>query len=355
MFRAPIGYRYERSKGGGKELVLDEPIASVVAEALEGFASGHFASQTELRRFLERNPHYPKDMPNGGIRPQTVVRLLNKVVYAGYVEAPKWGVAPRKGNHPPIINYETYSKIQERLAKGVYAPTRKDTAADFPLRGAVACACCNTPLTAGWSKGEYSKYAYYRCRNKSCEVYGQSIQREKIESEFERFLSQLQPSPELKEVAPVMFKNCWEQLSAQSDELKDAFKQQVKKVEQDIDALVERAMHATNLRVISAYEKNIETLENEKLVLLEKMQNQGKSRYTFLQLFELSMKFLTSPCKIWVSGRLELQRLVLKLVFMEPVSYCHERGFLNSKLSLPINMLGGKNMLGLQNGAAGEI
>ena len=354
VFRAPVGYRYEKCSSGGKELVIDEPLASVVREALEGFASGHFASQTELRRFLEHHPHYPKDMPNGGIRPQTIVRLLGKVVYAGYVEAPKWGVSPRKGNHQAIISYETYIKIQERLIAGVYAPARKDTAEDFPLRGAVACGCCNTILTAGWSKGKYTNYAYYRCRKKGCEMYGKSIQKKAIEGDFEELLSELRPSPELRKIAPIMFEDCWRQLSAQDDELHDSYKKQIRSIEDDIDTLVQRTVQASNPRVIAAYEKNIESLEIDRLVLQEKMENPAKSRHTFSQLFELSMKFLSNPCKIWTSGRLELQRLVLKLVFLEPIPYCRESGFLNPKISLPINALGGGLMLGLQNGAVRE-
>jgi hypothetical protein len=42
-------------------LVPDEVLAPVVRQALEGYATGHFASQAEVQRFLERNPHFPKD------------------------------------------------------------------------------------------------------------------------------------------------------------------------------------------------------------------------------------------------------------------------------------------------------
>lgn len=153
VFRAPVGYKFVKSARGGKELVFDEEIAPIIREALEGYAFGRFASQTELRRFLEGQVAYPKDMPNGGIRPQTIVRLLGKVVYAGLVEAPKWGIAPRPGNHPGIISLETFQKIQARLNAPVYAAARKDIHHDFPLRGAVNCACCDTPLTAAWSRG----------------------------------------------------------------------------------------------------------------------------------------------------------------------------------------------------------
>ena len=64
-FRAPVGYRYVPSKQGGKELVRDEPLASIVQKGLEGFASGYFASQAELQRYFESEPLFPKDLPDG--------------------------------------------------------------------------------------------------------------------------------------------------------------------------------------------------------------------------------------------------------------------------------------------------
>ena len=45
VFRAPVGYRYEKSKAGGKVLVPDPEAAPIVREALEGFATGRLATQ----------------------------------------------------------------------------------------------------------------------------------------------------------------------------------------------------------------------------------------------------------------------------------------------------------------------
>lgn len=42
--------------------------------------------------------------------------LLIRVVYAGYVEAPDWGVSLRKGQHERLISLATYTHIQEVLA-----------------------------------------------------------------------------------------------------------------------------------------------------------------------------------------------------------------------------------------------
>jgi hypothetical protein len=103
-FAAPIGYRYKYVSGHGNLLVRDEPLASIVQEALEGFAAGRFETQGEVKRFLESQPAYPKDFPDGTIRFQRVSDLLSRPVYAGCVEAPKWNVQRRKGHHEPLIS-----------------------------------------------------------------------------------------------------------------------------------------------------------------------------------------------------------------------------------------------------------
>ena len=108
-----------------------------------------------MKRFLEGFPAYPKDLPNDEIRQQRVSLLLGKAIYAGYVEAIKWGVSRRKGNHKGIISYKTFEKIQTRLTMGVLAPARKDISNDFSLRGFVTCGDCNKTLRSCWSTGKY--------------------------------------------------------------------------------------------------------------------------------------------------------------------------------------------------------
>jgi len=121
-FAAPVGYRYKRVHGHGNMLVRDEPVASILQEALEGFASRRFETQGEVKRFLESQPTYPKDCKDGTIRFQRVTDLLSRLVYAGLVEAPKWNVSRRKGRHEPLISVETYERIQERLHGRPRAP-----------------------------------------------------------------------------------------------------------------------------------------------------------------------------------------------------------------------------------------
>jgi DNA invertase Pin-like site-specific DNA recombinase len=91
-FQPPIGYRHEVVAGHkGKLLIRDEPLASVIQEALEGFASGRFQSQGEVKRFLESYEVIPRNA-DGEVRWQQVSDILTRVVYAGYIELPEWNI-----------------------------------------------------------------------------------------------------------------------------------------------------------------------------------------------------------------------------------------------------------------------
>ena len=106
---------------------------------------------------------------------------------------------------------------------------------------------------------------------------------------------------------------------------------------------------------LSAYEKKIEEAEMQRIELVEKLENPSRRDNSFEHLFELAMQFVAKPCKLWASGRLDLRQIVLRLVFSDYLVYCREKGFLNSNLSMPFNILRGNLGMVLQNGAAGEI
>ncbi len=178
------------------------------------------------------------------------------------------------------------------------------------------------------------------CRQKGCEKYGKSIARKKIEGAFEELLETLQPSEGLFAMAKAMFRDAWEQRIAQASAKAASVGAQIKDTEKKINELIERIMDASNARVVSAYEKRIEELEQHKLALAEKRSGIAKPRYTFEKLFELSMKFLASPCILWDSCIFTLQRTVLKLTFLDHLSYCRENGFRTPKTTLPFKVLG---------------
>lgn len=152
VFYPPIGYRYEKVAGHGKLLVRDEPVASIIAEALDGYASGRFETQVEVKRFLESQPAYPKN-DKGEVHQERVTELMTRAVYAGHISNESWGLTLIPAKHEALITLQTYQAIQERRNGVAKAPARKDLNEDFPLRGFVTCGCCGEPLTACWTKG----------------------------------------------------------------------------------------------------------------------------------------------------------------------------------------------------------
>lgn len=339
-FARPRGYRYERVEGHGKMLVRHEPIASILQEALEGFASGRFETQSEVKRFLESQPAYPKDLPDGTIRFQTVSCLLKRSVYAGIVEAPHWNIPPRKGHHQGLISIQTFERIQERLRERPKAPVKKQIGADFALRGFVLCGDCGGPLTACWSKGSTGKkYPYYLCYDRHCPSYRKSIARDRLEGDFEKFVQALQPSAALMAITRAMFKDGWEQRIEQGKASLGQLRVQLADLTKQADRLLERIIESDNASVITAYERKIAAIENEKLLVSEKLAEQGKPQHAFDDLFELALRFLSSPWDLWTSGYYHLRRIVLRLAFLDRVKYDRQNGFSNVKISLPFNIL----------------
>ena len=339
-FACPVGYRYERAGGHGKMLVRDEPLASIVQEALEGYASGRFQIQAEVKRFLEAQPEFPK-VAGGIVLAQTVTNILTRPVYAGYVEAPNWDVSLRKGQHQGLIDFQTFKRIEDRLNGNARAPARKNLNADFPLRGAVVCGHCSTPLTACWSTGKVARHPYYLCPKKGCESYGKSIRRADIEGQFETLLTGLQPSTNLFSAARAMFEDLWNHRLASGEARARSLKSEIAKVEKQVEQFLDRIADANVPSVVSAYENRIRKLEEQKLILGEKIASSGRPLRGFDETLRTALDFLASPWKLWVSDRLEDKRAVLKLAFAGRLEYVRNEGFRTLNLALPFKALGG--------------
>jgi hypothetical protein len=74
-------------------------------------------------------------------------------------------------------------------------------------------------------------------------------------------------------------------------------------------------------------EDRIRKLEQEKHVVLERMNNFGGPQRSLKETFRTSMEFLANPRKLWESGRLNHRQIVLKLVFAGRLRYARNEGF----------------------------
>ncbi len=338
VFHAPLGYRFEREPGGGKIMVPDEPYARIVTEALEGFASGRFTSQAEVKRFLESKPQFPR-CRHDVVLIERVTHMLKQILYAGHIDYPKWDVPLRNARHEGLISLETYERIQERLAEKACAPARKNISEDFPMRGFVCCGDCGHPMTSTWAKGRNDYYAYYMCRQRGCVSNKKSISRDRVEEELQDLVEGLTPAPELFELADAIFRDRWDKRAEASRLEATQNRVEIGSVEKQISKLVDRLVEAESTAVVSAYEAKVEKLERRKAVLKEKVAKCGRPARDYDTTFQTALQFLSNPWNLWETGRLEDRRAMLRLVFGGHIKFHRENGFQTPEISLPFKAL----------------
>ncbi|WP_208354670.1 recombinase zinc beta ribbon domain-containing protein, partial [Pseudaestuariivita rosea] len=318
--------------------VRDEPAASIIQEVMKGYASGRFESQAEVKRYLENSTDFPNI--NGSIRQQVVSDLFSRVLYAGYIEHEPWGITRRRGHHEPLISFETYERIQARKSERQLAPARADINQDFPLRGALNCACYDAPMTSCWSKSATGKrYPYYWCQTKTCEMYRKSIRAEKIDAAFAELMQSLAPSKTMIKSVTMMLKDAWAQRLAHANVQKGDVQREIDQMDKQLDGLLDRIAETDNPTVVAAYEKKIAKLEQDKLMLADKLDQKTQSKHSLEDIFELSVLFLTSPWKIWEKGGLALKKTVLRTAFKAPLAYSKENGFRTPQTSVIFRFL----------------
>ncbi|MBV1865129.1 MAG: recombinase family protein [Rhodobacteraceae bacterium] len=283
----------------------------MIHEAFEGFASGRFGSQAEVRRFFELHPDFPRNK-KGEIPNQRVSDVLNNPLYTGHICSKTYGIDWLKGQHKALISIDLFDKVQDRLNGSAKVLIRKNIGNDFAARGFVSCGDCGGPLSSSWSKGRDRSYAYYLCQAKGCASYGKSIPRDMLEGDMGALIKTLQPSQNLFELVKVMFREAWTQRLAQAEDIVKSGKSQIKAIEKQVDALLGRIIDTTNPTVIRAYEGKISDLERSKTKLQDQLAHHiAPASGTFEEKLEPALQFLASPWKLWESGQISLRRMVL--------------------------------------------
>ena len=335
LFYPPPGYAYEKVPGHGKILVPTEPDASVVRQSLEGFASGRFATQMDVQRFLQKHHFQPRGFGKRTYCEQ-VKRLLTQELYTGFVSLPAWNVSRRKGHHQPLISAETFDRIQVRLREGQMVPRRKDINADFPLRGFVLCAGCRKPYTAAWSRGKRKHFAYYRCVTSDCRFLHKSTSADRAHAAFEEILRALNPRPVILQGVREEILGEWNRRQLDVETVRKERQRKLDEIQTEINGYLEAVGRCHSPTVLKKIEEEIDALEAERLRLGSRI-SRTKPK-DFEHALSLVVDFLKDPSHRWRTGDLAVRRIVLRLVFSAPLVYDRETGFGTPRFSLPINI-----------------
>lgn len=272
-----------------------------------------------MQRFLkEKNYHGNLLRP---VHLEFVKRILKQTLfYAGYIEYPAWGVSRRKGHHQPIISLAAHEKIQARLRGEVKAFTRKTAHPDFPLRPFVLCVSCAKPLTASWNTGNGGRYPNYFCQQKKCRYRYKTIEKGDIEGDFVVLLKQAKARKETLRLARAAALDLWNTKVKNLQERNAEISYEIESVSRAISTFLERISETSKRSVIKAYESKIEELESKKALLEERLGQTDVANYDFKTALGLVLDFVENPSKRWESPLMSDKRLVLKLVFVRPLT-----------------------------------
>ncbi len=148
-------------------------------------------------------------------------------------------------------------------------------------------------------------------------------------------LHALQPTPKLYDLAHTMFKIAWTQRQAQVYCLRGNPEKEAAKIATQVEGLLDRIVDASNASMSAGHETRSAKLEQDKLLITEKLQNRARPRHSFEEFFELALDFLRDPWKLWDSDQLTLKRAALRL------GYCRSEGLRPPEIAFAIQAVNG--------------
>lgn len=114
-----------------------------------------------------------------------------------------------------------------------------------------------------------------------------------------------------------MFRELWDHRLTQAGAQADAIGAELAKIDKQIEQLLDRVVEASVPSVVAAYETRIRRVEEQKLLLQEKLANCARPASNFDDALRTALDFLANPWNLWQSERLEDRRTVFKLTFSE--------------------------------------
>ena len=223
--KAPRGYINKRNEKGEPYVEVDQPKAKTIRQAFQEVAKGVEAPNNIRRRLC---PWIPKD---------AFYRMLRNIFYIGLIRVPAYKDDPEqkvKGVHDPIIDVETFDKVQDILSgKRKHEPkVSKTIDPDLYLRKYIVCPICGHSITGATSKGASGgRYKYYNCCHD-----GKHLRRpaDYVNNKFANWVGGLHPNQEV--------------LDLYTEVLQDLRGEHKQDVQKEVDKLRKEVEHVEALR-----------------------------------------------------------------------------------------------------------
>lgn len=304
--QAPIGYLNTKTEAKQPTLVAVEHLRKPIRQFFREFAKGQYV-QEEAAMLAHRSG--VRTNKGTVVSRNGAIKMLRAIVYTGNVQNKATDNRIIKGLHEPIVDFETFQKVQDVLS----GRQRPDDSSNgyrvknpfYPLRRFLVCSLCDKPLTAGENTGKTRKYKAYHCHRCTIKKDGArvSIPQDKAHELFEAQLSSAEPQSWVPDVFREIVLRRW------NDEFKTAQKalNAVDKQLQDIKANKSRLVDLLIEKKISddaytekenAYVIQRAQLESERKELQVKEENRER-------IVDNAARFLIDLPKSWREMSLE--------------------------------------------------
>ena len=335
-FGSKKGYKMSKDPVHGKISIPNEPEATLLKTAMEGFSTGIFIRPVDACKYLVEQGLWDRKPER---YTEKFINYLRDPFYAGYIEYLAWEVTRREGKHTGIVSIETFNLNQKRLdEKKPNKRIRVDTSNEFPFRGLLICDECGGHLTGVIANGRHGKYPIYYCQNIKCSLYRKSFRKKDIEDDFKKLLDKQILKQEVSELLTPIFNRVWD------EELK-GFENKVKKEEQLKLELKEKIAHFAELAegtksdtVRRIYEKQIEELAPT-LEVIEQSKSQIIDTDTpYRTALNKATTLLKSPYKYWVSVDVTEKQRLFFFIFDQKIPYSKIDGYRTDKSPMSVRL-----------------
>ena len=150
-----IPYGYRRKAGVKNTLEIDPDAAQIVQDLFRMYLSGNMTFSAVRQKYGDLFPYRTK-----------IYKMLRNRMYVGEFE---YDGEIYKGEHEPIIDRETFDKVQIMLPEkgGYHQPRAGAQKYKYLLSGMVICKCGNR-MSSYSASSRGNKFFYYKCTDPSC-------------------------------------------------------------------------------------------------------------------------------------------------------------------------------------------
>ncbi|MBC5606817.1 MULTISPECIES: recombinase family protein [Bacteroides] len=260
------GYYWKKhAKNEESELLIDRPVANLIVESFNLFATGLYSADRVRQMMAEKGLRMQK---------QSFLNMLRNRLYIGEVHVPSYNGSKDewvKGIHEPLIDRELFNAVQTLLdgKKRNHPKAKAKVVPELFLRNFLVCPVCNGNLTGSFSRSRNgSRYPYYHCNHSG----HQRIKAEEANRMFVQFLNSFIPDEAILDLFKLVIADLKQVLKSDINKqikcLDDEIMGLENKINEVDDMLIGKTIDVdTHKRIVTRHKQCIDELRDKQSLL----------------------------------------------------------------------------------------